>query len=137
MNFPFRSPLPKLAGIYVNRQLICSGSGEKNYQTTTLNLNFDLTTGIKAQQIQPTIKPTYAPVYKPQTQQTHNPPITQVLQRNTEPATFRPQTFTPPTQAPHSQTQYGPDSQVCGLPIIQGTGFIVGGKVATRGQWPW
>lgn len=131
----------------MNRQLICSGSGDKSFQTSTLNLNFDLTTGITSNiapqtqpTIRPTIRPTQAPIYKPQIQTTKftQPPRTQ--EPRTEPATYRPQTqrqtFTAPTQAP-SQTQYGPDSQTCGQPILQGTGFIVGGKVATRGQWPW
>ena len=167
VTFPLRYPLPKLTAIYVNGQLVCSGVVDRSPQVSTLNLNYDLRTGIiinQVQQAQPvssvymqapvyrpqitqaTYRPTYPPITQPpimQTQaQTYRPLTYPTTQRpQTQPPYFRPQTypttqkpqtlqpiyttqtqretFPPPTQAP-PQTQFGPDSQVCGQPVIQG-----------------
>ena len=142
--------MPKLTKLYCNGFLLCSGPGETSFPVTNIKLEHKIKTGLQLtgsnQQIsRPQVQP-QIPVYS-----TWRPQVVDKTSKRpeTEPPTIRTTTYRPITEPPTIKSttyrptepavvnQYMKDHDVCGQPIIQGVGLIIGGRGTTRGQWPW
>lgn len=128
INFPVQNPLPRVAAIYYNDRLICSGSINQAPVVTRIKLEHNLYTGLAFKQTQQ------------HQQEMENLQEPQVILKSGFNFDYEdaklPNLKTPPIPQ-SSKKNHLEDSEVCGKSVTAVTSLIKKGTSFQKGDFPW